>query len=387
MDSIWKSLALQSLEQIQAERKTCVEELAEIQKSVPRAANEAEDEIENEDQDLVTEGKYTQLPVVMVDEDPGAIFPMSWSRPHRISWYEEALGAQHVLRGLKRLQSRLEEWAGDTKALAPTQKMEAYSKTDAEWSGLQAQVLTLTRQMRYLDFWIPPLHQEWKQAKAIGRKPASVEIVESLLRADSTDFSNLRQALRPRRVIQPAFLPKELHPDQSPDQSDDIPLEPVFITLPIATDITDRKFIAEVDGALIAHWNQSPWAKEEGVSFRIQWTLLPLDKSFLHGKSTLEEHLARWESKSSANAGTAHITTGGLTTYTRGSTLVLGPGKINPRTIAHELGHIMGFADCYLRTLSGQGFFGEAVLEWDNPLYPDDLMCDNNVGVPRAEAW
>ena len=47
----------------------------------------------------------------------------------------------------------------------------------------------------------------------------------------------------------------------------------------------------------------------------------------------------------------------------------------------------MGFGDCYVRTLGSEGLFGLAVLEWDNPYYPDDLMCDNTVGVPRAEQW
>ena len=81
------------------------------------------------------------------------------------------------------------------------------------------------------------------------------------------------------------------------------------------------------------------------------------------------------------------ITTGGLTTYVKDRFLVLGPGAISPRTLAHEMGHLMGFDDCYLRTLTSQWVFGLGVLEWDNPLYPDDLMCDNSVGEPRVEIW
>ncbi|MGZ3709309.1 MAG: hypothetical protein ACXWPM_11310, partial [Bdellovibrionota bacterium] len=148
--------------------------------------------------------------------------------------------------------------------------------------------------------------------------------------------------------------------------------------------VHDARFLAEVDGALDTHWNNSPWARAQEVSFRIVWKKLPLDHQFLEGKHSLSEHLS-WLA---AHAGTGlAITTGGLTTFVRGPTLVLGPGKITPRTIAHEIGHLIGFPDCYVRTLSGQGFFGLAVLEWDNPVFPDDLMCDNTVGVARAEAW
>jgi hypothetical protein len=71
----------------------------------------------------------------------------------------------------------------------------------------------------------------------------------------------------------------------------------------------------------------------------------------------------------------------------KGSTIVLGPGKITPRTIAHEIGHLFGFNDCYLRTMTAQGLYGIGLLEWDNPLYPDDLMCDNLVGEVHSEIW
>lgn len=181
----------------------------------------------------------------------------------------------------------------------------------------------------------------------------------------------LRDLLRPRRVLPRAFLPDTLEGHRSKKPID----------LPITTDVVDPRFLREVEGSLDTHWNQSPWAKRERISFRISWKRIAVNRRFRERREGLSEHLLRFPETS------ASMTTGGLTTYVKGSTLILGPGKILPRTLAHEIGHLLGFGDCYLRTLSGQGLLGSAVLEWDNPLYPDDIMCDNGVGVARAEAW
>jgi hypothetical protein len=154
-----------------------------------------------------------------------------------------------------------------------------------------------------------------------------------------------------------------------------------LIILPIYTDINNHRFLAEVEGALNTHWNQSSWAKEQGVGFYIRWSFVPVDRRLASGQDSFLLHLARFPKDK------ASLTTGGLTTYVRGNTLILGPGSIQPRTIAHEIGHLLGFGDCYLRTLTSQGIFGLGILEWDNPFYPDDIMCDNTVGEPRVEVW
>jgi hypothetical protein len=69
--------------------------------------------------------------------------------------------------------------------------------------------------------------------------------------------------------------------------------------------------------------------------------------------------------------------------------MVLGLGPLQPRTLAHEFGHLIGFEDCYFRTLSpvAGGWLGVEIQERDNPLYPDDLMCDNERGSAWAMDW
>jgi hypothetical protein len=232
------------------------------------------------------------------------------------------------------------------------------------WERANSDLARLSRVIRYLEEWIPQLERQWDQAKT---PPASYLVIRDLSKIDAPEtWDELREGLRPRRVIQREYLPEKLSGR---------------VRLPIATDIADKKFLAEVEGALETHWNDSPWAKSIGVRFRIQWTPVPRDLAFAAGKATLHQHLEQFPK------GSAILTTGGLTPHVSGRALVLGPGKINPRTISHELGHLLGFGDCYMRTLSSQSVFGLGVLEWDNPLYPDDLMCDNTVGVARAEAW
>jgi hypothetical protein len=153
------------------------------------------------------------------------------------------------------------------------------------------------------------------------------------------------------------------------------------ISIPIATDIQDKSFFREFEGALDTHWNQSPWAKAQALRFRIEWKRVPQDQAFLTGKISLEEHLRQFPE------GGAIVTTGAQSHHVRRNALILSLDPITPRTLAHELGHLMGFSDCYFRTLSGEGLLGLTQLEWNNPLFPDDLMCDNEVGTASWLKW
>ena len=60
--------------------------------------------------------------------------------------------------------------------------------------------------------------------------------------------------------------------------------------------------------------------------------------------------------------------------------MLLGPGKVTPRTLAHEFGHLLGFSDAYLRGYDGRpdDRFGVVLVEWSGLL--DDLMGDSRGG-------
>lgn len=357
-DRVWRAIGMRLVSETQARHDGIQARLTAAAAELPRESVDLPDDRAEE---LATAGTYGRLPEVLVDRDPGAIFPMPIGKPLRFSWYQAAADARRLLADQDRFIAGFERWI----RLAPRERVARYGEISGAWDHLHARAAKLARQVRYLETWVPQLTRQWITAK--GGRPPQYLLTAAIQNGDPRLMDLLREIMRPTRIMKRSFLPPELKPGVVP--------------LPIATDINDRRFIAEIEGALATHWNQSSWARDQKVRFEIDWTRIPRDEEFARGRISLDEHLARFPRDRAA------ITTGGLSTYVHGQALVLGPGSIDPRTLAHELGHLLGFGDCYLRTLSSQGTLGLAVLEWDNPLYPDDLMCDNAVGAPRAEAW
>jgi hypothetical protein len=69
------------------------------------------------------------------------------------------------------------------------------------------------------------------------------------------------------------------------------------------------------------------------------------------------------------------LTTGTASTHAwTGRSVLLGPSPLRRRDLAHEFGHLLGFADAYLRGFEGEptGAFGVVVVEWVG--LQDDLM-------------
>jgi hypothetical protein len=361
-DAAWNRIALALMAQVQSER---AELQSRLLAEVARLPQGSVDAPENHDEEMKTSGTYGQLPEVRVDIEPGAIFPMPLGQPHRFSWYQVSLRARELGLALDRFAQGFEKW----RTLPPRERVARYPEVAGAWDDIDSRTALLAHHVRYLSTWVPQLSRQWAESRR-GSRPVQYQLTAAIQQGDPRLMDTLREVLRPSRVLKRPFLP------------DDI--KDAVVTIPIATDVTSRRFLAEVEGALATYWNQSSWARDQGTRFVIRWMAVPRDEAFARGRISLDEHLARFPRDRAA------LTTGGLTTYVRGQALVLGPGKIQPRTLAHELGHLMGFGDCYLRTLSAQGplgILGTAVLEWDNPLYPDDIMCDNTVGAARAEAW
>lgn len=362
-DRLWQAVALRLLERARLEHARLGAALDEASAALPVPDRPARER----DGDLAVRGTYGHLPEVHADQGFGYILPAPPSAPTRVSWYGLAREGRALLDQLDRFQTGLGNW----NALAPDARARRFPELAGPWEALGARLAAASRHARYLETWRTQLEAQWLASRRSGALPFAYLLVGALHRKNGEGaavLELLRDSLRPTRVMKRPFLPERA---EGP------------IALPIATDVQDRRFLAEVEGALATHWNQSSWARAQSAPpvFRIEWTRLPVNADFAAGKASLDEHLARFP------ADRAAMTTGGLSTYVRGQALVLGPGRIHPRTIAHELGHLLGFGDCYFRTLSGHGALGLAVLEWDNPVYPDDLMCDNVAGAARAEAW
>jgi hypothetical protein len=374
-DQVWHSLSLSWTSKIQLKREEIRLSLIEYKKKHQLEA----ELLEPAKTETATQGTYGQLPEVYVDQGQGAIFPFPISKPNRFSWYQTAVTGWDLLRKLDRLESHI----SSANASVPTKKdfkkerEKKFESLTTEWNEINSYLITLAQQVRYLLTWQPLLLAEQKENLEKGRSPASETLVQSIFQCEQGDrpenqrlLDSLRASLRPHRIVKQRFLPEHL---------EEVPAG--IITVPITTDIRDKKFLAEIEGALITHWNQSSWANNAQISFHIRWKFLKPNSNFAAKKETILQHLSHFPSNA------AILTTGGISTHVSGPALILGPGKITPRTLAHELGHLLGFNDCYLRTLTGQGVFGLAVLEWDSPFYPDDIMCDNTYGEPRVEVW
>lgn len=357
-DSFWKRQAQNLFVEISSQHISLLKDLKSEKKLFGiRTHLDSPDESE-----LQTQGTYGLLPEVLVDYSYTAtVFPMPIARPHRYSWCQIFLAALNLQKELRQSRQSLEQWKESAAWNSPEDHRAHFDQVAKSWNQLNKGLISLTLQYRYLEAWIPQLN---------GRKPAFAEATAALLDGESQKFDALREVLKPKRVMRRPFLPEHLSDAKNG-----------LIVLPIATDIQSRKFENEVEGALDTHWNQSSWARKNHVRFKIRWTHLPINRFFATHAEGLKEHLMHFPKDK------AGITTGGLNTHVTGQVLVLGPGKIYPRTLAHELGHLLGFEDCYFRTLTSQGVFGLGVLEWDNPVYPDDLMCDNFLGEPMAEVW
>ena len=63
----------------------------------------------------------------------------------------------------------------------------------------------------------------------------------------------------------------------------------------------------------------------------------------------------------------------------------LGSGKLAPRVLAHEFGHLLGFADAYLRGYAGSPDdpYGLRIIEWTGLM--NDLMGGPGVGRVTRE--
>ncbi len=333
--------------------------------------------LDADESQISVQASYGKIPEVRVDFGTGAIFPMPFKSPDRYSWYQVALRSAALLESLSHLETDLASW----KSLPLEQRLANHPSLATRFANVHQEFVQVASRVRYLESWLPELRRIRDLAERRGDLPLGEKLVllgngSSIQQGDRTDSASdavmerLREAFRPKRVLKRLFLPDDLARFRGST-----------VTLPIATDVADPKFLREFEGAVDTHWNRSPWARNQGIEFRIRWIPVPADAKFAHGIYDLREHIGSFP------AGPAVLTTGGLTLHVRDRALILGPDPVDSRTLAHEFGHLLGFEDCYFRTLSSQGPYGEAVLEWSNPIYPDELMCDNTVGVVRAVVW
>ena len=130
-----------------------------------------------------------------------------------------------------------------------------------------------------------------------------------------------------------------------------------LIRVPLYTDIQDRDFLELVKENIEAVWR----LRLADDVFRVQVDLAIISPADLYksevpqvgSQLALDRHLALFPRNG------AILTTGARTTHVLGRAMILGPEDISGRVLAHEMGHILGFRDSYVRNykdLGGQGY-------------------------------
>jgi hypothetical protein len=155
-----------------------------------------------------------------------------------------------------------------------------------------------------------------------------------------------------------------------------------ILSVSISTDIEQGSFLEAFREAVERFWNQSEAAREVGLEIHVQihrlqpQSLYPEGVPELGSKIDLRNHMDRFPPERFL------LTTGANSTHSwTGRSILLGPARITPRTLAHEFGHYLGFNDGYLRGYEGdpKDRFGVTVVEWTG--VANDLMANSSGGL------
>ena len=157
------------------------------------------------------------------------------------------------------------------------------------------------------------------------------------------------------------------------------------ITVPVCTDIADKKFLATAKAAIERLWSIDD--RENMYKMTVLWRLIPASTLYRHGKPPLKgEHLDVKKHAALFPKDCAALTTGINSTYAiPGDYIALGPQAISHNVLAHEFGHLLGFIDGYFRGYRDLGEQGLEVLEIVPD--PDDIMCTPGLGHVRPHHY
>src|SRR5512140_3001788 len=162
-----------------------------------------------------------------------------------------------------------------------------------------------------------------------------------------------------------------------------------FVTVSMATDITDAAFLQAFTRAVETMWRGR--AGQDELRVRVDVDVIPPERLYCGkedaGKTAsncappragekidVAAHVARFPK------GRGVLTTGaGSTHETAGRAIVIGPHDVTSRTLAHEFGHILGFPDRYVRGYRDLGADGFQVTELVSD--PRDIMASPGTGL------
>lgn len=149
------------------------------------------------------------------------------------------------------------------------------------------------------------------------------------------------------------------------------------VEVPMVTDIPDADFVERCRQAIESHWRLD--AGGDRFEVRLRLTAMPLTTLYAGSAAPVPGQaidVASHVSRFPRHAGM--LTTGGRSTHVWGHAIVLGSQPLSTTVLAHEFGHVLGFADRYVRGYRDLGDEGFEILE--AVLDATDLMSAPETG-------
>lgn len=282
---------------------------------------------------------YQLLPAIVEESDARrrsiSTFSYSWEATERY--------IENEARRLDSALGDLEAFRVSSAPIAPA----AIRETIAQYRMLVDNLKTIDQYLQYNRFWQRAI------AEDRSRFDRLTEIYDLLVAEEPGAADAAREFLG-----QPS-VPDYLEIDR-PGSG------PTVVRLPVYTDILDDAFLEAVESGVEGMWSVG---REGGYMLDIELRKRsPVGSPPRPGdRIDLMEHATRFPDDG------ALLTTGAESTYGFvGEYVALGPGDITVRTLAHEFGHVLGFADGYIRGYRDLGEDGFEILELTSSF--EDIM-------------
>lgn len=352
----WRSV----LAELERARDDAAEQLARVHESLERAARLNAPEL-----------------LERLSPEPARPKPRGWgvlpeiledlSALDRVRPRQRRYELQDVAGRAARLSAAVDELVHDT----PDEPAASLAGLVERHEQLADELTVLDEHLAYHEHWqaAVPEWPDWfarnaRLAARARRLPARIEDAEGGPEADAQAAAEA-DALRRGLVeeLAPFSPPQRLRLRRGADGWS-------VLRLPVLTDVDDEAFRRACEEALAEHVNASEAARRARLRLEISWREHEHDEAPLPGELVdVEAHRRRFPD------GSLVLTSGAASTHAfTGRAVVLGPEPLRPRELAHELMHLVGFQDAYLRSHDGRSEdpFGVVLTEWQG--LSDDLM-------------